>query len=175
MRSLKILLVVIVILLVAAGAGVELGLYNVAADHPHWQVTRLLLTQVRERSIKVRSQSIDVPDLNDPQMIATGAGHYAEMCTGCHLAPGMNSSEMREGLYPKPPVLYKTGIDDPREAFWIIKHGIKMTAMPAWGKSHSDQAIWDIVAFLKKLPSLTPAQYQAITAKPHGEDGDGQH
>jgi len=174
MRALKILLVVIVILLAATGAAIEMGLYNVAADHPHWRVTRQLLTQVRERSIEVRSQNLTVPDLSAPQLVATGAGHYAEMCTGCHLAPGMDSSELREGLYPKPPVLYKTGIDDPREAFWIIKHGIKMTAMPAWGKSHSDQAIWAIVAFLKKLPSMTPAQYQAITAKSQTKDGDGQ-
>ena len=52
---------------------------------------------------------------------------------------------------------------DPAETFWIIKHGIKMTAMPAWGKTHDDRLIWDMVAFVRKLPGLSPAQYQAIT------------
>jgi len=70
---------------------------------------------------------------------------------------------MRTGLYPQPPNLAEDGIDNPGEAFWIIKHGIKMSAMPAWGKTHTDAQLWAVVAFLDKLPKMTPAQYAEAT------------
>lgn len=159
----KGMLLAIVIAIVTGSAAVWSGIYNVAADVPHWSVTGSILTLTRNRSIEVHSNDIKVPNLDDPQLISMGAGHYAEMCTGCHLAPGMDESELREGLYPKPPVLYRHGIKDPAYAFWVIKHGIKMTAMPAWGTSHDDHAIWSMVAFLKQLPTLSPAQYKVLT------------
>jgi hypothetical protein len=47
-------------------------------------------------------------------------------------------------------------------AIWIIKHGVKTTGMPAWGITHDDELLWDVVAFLRKLPELTAEQYQAL-------------
>lgn len=150
-----------------AGAGaitVYLGLYNIAADAPHNRLTYSVIETFREKSIAARSGSIAVPaDLAAPARIASGAGLYTEMCSGCHLAPGMEETEMSQGLYPQAPVLFRGTDRSAAEQFWIIKHGIKMTAMPAWGKTHDDRLIWDMVAFVRKLPGLSPAQYQAIT------------
>ena len=84
------------------------------------------------------------------------------MCTGCHLAPGMQDSELRAGLYPQPPNLSHDPVD-PRAAFWIIKHGIKMSAMPAWGKTLDDAAIWDILSFIRKMPDMSADQYRQLT------------
>jgi len=152
---------------VIAGAGaitVYLGLYNIAADAPHSRLTYSVIETFREQSIAARSGSIAVPaDLAAPARIASGAGLYTEMCSGCHLAPGMEKTEMSQGLYPQAPVLFKGSDRSASEQFWIIKHGIKMTAMPAWGKTHDDRLIWDMVAFIRQLPSLSPAQYQAMT------------
>lgn len=170
MKTVKVLAATFAVVIIAVGLYIWSGVYNVAADVPHWSATTSLLTVVRNRSITAHARGIEVPNLDDPKLISMGAGHYAEMCTGCHLAPGMPESELREGLYPKPPVLYKVGIKDPAKAFLVIKHGIKMTAMPAWGQSHSDQAIWAMVAFLKQLPTLSPAQYKAMTANAHDAD-----
>ncbi|BFI95783.1 MAG: hypothetical protein RSP_12930 [Rhodanobacter sp.] len=156
-----------------AGIYIESGAYDIGADAPHWKPTYALLETLRDRSIHARAENLAVPDLGDPQLILKGAGQYAAMCTGCHLAPGMRDSEIRPGLYPQPPILSQRRID-PRVAFWVIKHGIKMSAMPAWGSSHDDATIWSMVAFLQKLPGLTPAQYQAIVAKaPPDDDMDG--
>ncbi|WP_345778432.1 cytochrome c [Dyella sp. 2HG41-7] len=161
-----------IIVIVLACAGVWSGFYNVGADVPHWSVTYHVLAVARERSIEHHAQSITVPNLDDPSLILKGAGQYAAMCTECHLAPGMQDSELRKGLYPKPPVLYQAPID-PREAFWTIKHGVKLTAMPAWGATHDDDTIWSMVAFLQKLNGMTPAQYKEIVAKaPPDEDMD---
>jgi len=85
------------------------------------------------------------------------------------LTPGMHGSELRVGLYPQPPDLSRQHVD-PRVAFWVIKHGIKMSAMPAWGSSHDDATIWSMVAFLQKLPAMTPDQYKAMVAKAPPDD-----
>lgn len=151
------------------------GVYNVGADDPHTRPVLAAMEILRDRSIEARSKDIAVPRLDDPQLILKGAGQYAAMCTGCHLAPGIEESEIRPGLYPQPPELAKLRID-PREAFWTIKHGVKMTGMPAWGSSHDDPTIWSMVAFLQKLPDLTPAQYRALVAKaPPDEEMEGEH
>jgi mono/diheme cytochrome c family protein len=152
---------------------VWLGLYNVGADDPHLKPTMMLMQTLRARSIRVRSQDLKVPDLENPELILKGAGQYAAMCTGCHLAPGMQDSEIRPGLYPQPPNLSIERFD-PRDEFWVIKHGIKMSAMPAWGLSHDDPTIWSMVAFLQKLPALTPVQYKDLVARaPPDEDMEG--
>ncbi|GLQ94073.1 c-type cytochrome [Dyella acidisoli] len=175
MRTLISTLVVIVVMAVLGYAYACSGYYNIGADVPHWPLTYRFLTMTRDRSIEHHAQSISVPNLDDPALILKGAGQYAAMCTGCHLAPGTHDSELRSGLYPKPPVLGEEQLD-PREAFWIIKHGIKLTAMPAWGATHDDDTIWSIVAFVRKLHGMTPAQYKDIVAKaPPDEDMDMGH
>ncbi|MGE5624388.1 MAG: c-type cytochrome [Bacillota bacterium] len=139
------------------------GLYDVAASEPDNAAARWLLTTVRNRSIDSRAAGIEVPALTDPKLIDEGFEHYHEMCVGCHLAPGVESSEIRQGLNPQPPVLAKViPQSSAARLFWVIKNGVKMSGMPAWGTSHSDEMIWAMVAFLERLPSMTPAEYQAM-------------
>lgn len=146
-----------------AGAVIFTGLYDIGADAPHTPPVHWLIETLRDRSIAVRAQGFAVPtDLADPKRISTGAGLYAGMCTGCHLAPGMEKTEISQGLYPPAPELSRPLAHSPAEEFWMIKHGVKLTAMPAWGRTHSDELIWDMVAFVRQLPGLSPAQYQAI-------------
>ena len=170
-------LVVVVVAIIAAI--VALGVYNVAADAPQNPLVVHFIGLVRERSIDVRAAAVEVPPLDRPDMITDGASDYDEMCTGCHLAPGMAENEMRPGLDPKPPLLARGKPGDAKEQFWIVKHGIQMTAMPAWGRTHSDEEIWNIVAFLQRLPGLSPQTYRALVAKGgghhHHEMGEAGH
>lgn len=170
--SLRVGLVILAIV-VAAGTGfIYGGIFNVAADEPHWGLTLRFLEATREQSIAVHARGIGkAPQLNEPALIAAGAREYAEMCTGCHLAPGMKETEIRAGLYPKPPNLIEHGTHrSPEQTFWIIKHGLKMTGMPAWGRSHDDARIWSMVAFLRKLPELSPEAYHELVADQAGGD-----
>ena len=147
----------------AAALAVYAGAYDVAADVPHTRIVYWLLDTVRNRSVAARSRNIEIPpDLADAKRIATGAALYDDMCSGCHLAPGMERTEISQGLYPAAPELDKGTDLHPAEEFWIIKHGIKMSGMAAWGRTHSDALIWDMVAFLRKFPSLSAAQYGAL-------------
>jgi hypothetical protein len=127
------LIVAATLALMAIGAVMFIGsgLYNIGADDHHTRIVLAVITQLRERSITARANSIAVPDLEGASRIAAGAEHYAALCEGCHLAPGVTKSELRPGLYPHPPNLAQEDILDARKAFWIIKHGIKMSAMPA--------------------------------------------
>ena len=63
---------------------------------------------------------------------------------------------------PRAPELRRKTDLTPSEQFWIIKHGVKMTGMPAWGVTHDDDLLWDVVAFVRKLPELTPEQYETL-------------
>lgn len=150
------------------------GLYNVAASTAERPFATWVLTTVRDHSIDRQSAGIVVPPLSDPKLVDEGFEHYHEMCTGCHLAPGMTSSEIRAGLNPQPPVLAEVVPQrSPARLFWVIKNGVRMTGMPAWGASHSDEMIWAMVAFLEKLPTMTPAQYQAMEKRlPDNPDHD---
>jgi mono/diheme cytochrome c family protein len=164
----------VLLVLLAAGAWVFVyeGAYDVGADQPHWRLTARVLGVIRDRSIAVRASGLAVPDLADPDLIALGAEHYAEMCTGCHLTPGAPDTELRRGLNPQPPRLALPGTRTPAEAFWIIKHGIRMTGMPAWGATHDDRAIWGLVAFTRKLPTLDAAAYSKLTGAAEHESHD---
>jgi mono/diheme cytochrome c family protein len=148
------------------------GLYDVGADRPHTAAVRALLTVLRDRSIERRAAGITVPALDDPARVQEGAEHYSAMCVDCHLAPGITVSEIRAGLLPHPPNLAQQPID-PRVAFWAIKHGIKASGMPAWGQTHDDEEIWNIVSFLHQLPHMTPDDYRAMTAATDTDEHEG--
>lgn len=171
----------------AAGAiALYAGAFDVAADKPHAPLTYRVLEFARERSIAVRARDIEPPvDLINPERVRRGSGNYDAMCVGCHLSPGAEDSEIRKGLYPTPPRLADkpAAALDPQFAqarqFWIIKHGIKASGMPAWSKGGmEDEAIWDLVAFVQKLPGLTAADYRALVASSNGHSHgglDGHH
>lgn len=157
----------------AAGAVIASGAYNIAADEPHSPLVFKTLEYARERSMEVRASRLEIPkDLDSSTRVTAGAGNYAAMCMGCHLAPGMESSELSRGLYPSPPALSKEPAE-PDHAFWAIKHGIKASGMPAWGKSMDDEAMWNLVAFLQRLPQLDEAGYQTLVSASGGHSHGG--
>jgi mono/diheme cytochrome c family protein len=169
MKMFVTLAAIVAVLVLGGVLFVYSGVYNIGADEPHWPATHGLISTLRDRSIAVRSGDLQVPNLSDATLISKGAGQYAAMCVGCHLAPGKENSEIRPGLYPQPPNLARVRIA-PRMAFWAIKHGIKMSAMPAWGATHDDATIWSMVAFLETLPDLSAAQYKQIVAQAPPDD-----
>lgn len=171
-KSLLTLIVLAVIAVAAVGGFVWAGIYNIGADDQHTRPVYALLQTVRERSIEARASKLELPNLKDPTRIRQGAGNYNAMCMGCHLAPGMDETELSKGLYPAPPNLSKKTVDS-AEAFWVIKHGIKASGMPAWGKSMQDEYIWNMAAFLQELPKLDGAQYQALVASSGGHSHGG--
>ena len=172
----KILLGAVLILAVLIAGSIIFiysGLYNVSAINEETGLMRLILNTTSDNSVEHYSKNISVPDLNDSLMIKEGFEHYNEMCVSCHGAPGKEETELSKGLNPPPPYLVEHAKEmDPQELFWITKNGIKMTGMPAWGKTHSDKKIWAIVAFMKKLPDISAEEYKKMESAPETMDED---
>jgi mono/diheme cytochrome c family protein len=160
-----------------AGGFVYSGAYDIGADAPHWRVVYGMLDEFRDRAIVHHARGVAVPhDLNSARRVGAGAALYSEMCTGCHLAPGINPTELSKGLYPAAPELARGDGLSAAEQFWVIKHGVKLSAMPAWGKTHNDQLIWDLVAFIRKMRGMNEQQFEAAVASaPEDHDEMMEH
>jgi mono/diheme cytochrome c family protein len=173
MKTVLKLLVLILVIAAAAVGFIFSGLYDVSASTPDRGLIRWALVTTQRRSVHRAVEGIKgkvkVPDLEDARLLRTGILHYQEMCATCHGAPGVNISEIGQGLNPDPPELSDAGRDEPEETFWIVKNGIKMTGMPAFGVTHTDDEIWAIVAFTRKMGKLTPQQYQALAQQAGSE------
>jgi mono/diheme cytochrome c family protein len=132
------------------------GSVGVGADIKPGLIERTLAPWARDRSVQRHAPKAKNPYVGDADAIATGLDHYRENCLVCHGAPGLPATELAKGLNPPAPSLGKEESDTPDgELFWVTKHGIRLTSMPAFGPTHTDEEIWKIVAFLRHLPELS--------------------
>jgi len=178
-----------------AAAFVWFGLYDVAATSRHTTPVAWFLHFVMRRSVAANAPELKVPDLNDPALILRGGLYYPSGCAACHGAPGQLASPIAQQMTPTPPALYGAWQDfDPSQLFWIIRNGVKMTAMPGWPAPERLDEIWAMVAFVEHLRTLTTPDYRAlvgptqeswlpapvarfdsaICARCHGADGRGR-
>jgi len=162
--------------LLGAAAFIYLGVFDVAANDPHWPITYRILETARIQSVKARAKGISAPsNLNDHARIVAGTAHFADHCASCHSAPGVEAEDMAEGMYPKPPTLTHAAQKwTPSELFWIVKHGIKMSGMPSWA-DHGDDDLWNAVAFIEKLPAMSDEDYGKLVAESAAAGGHMMH
>lgn len=171
MRFLFGFIAAFVVMALTGAAVVQSGVYNVAATDQHSEELTWLIHTTMEHSVQAQSHHIEVPaNLDSDALIQPGAQAYDQLCAACHLKPGKDSSLLRRGLNPTPPDLTSAGHFDAANQFWIIKNGIKMTGMPAWGETHADEEIWELTAFLQRLPELSEKQYAALVQPAEGEN-----
>jgi mono/diheme cytochrome c family protein len=154
----------------AAGALVVYGgLYNVAATVQHTQPVYSLLETAMHQSVKMRARNIETPRLDDERMVIRGAACFRDKCVQCHGAPGVAQGDIGKSMQPLPgPLVDARHHWKPRELYWLTKNGIKMSGMPAWEYRLSDEELWSVVAFLARLPDLTPQQYAEATRVEQG-------
>ncbi len=156
---------------------IKTGVFNVATEWKDPALLQWVFESTMDHSVKRRAASIEVPPLDDPEQIKEGFRSYREMCAICHTPPGGSASPTAKGLNPEPPDLAKDAEDlSDAELFWITKNGIRMTGMPAWGPTHRDPELWNIVAFIKTLPTMTAEEYRTLDHElaPGHSHGDGE-
>lgn len=160
-------------LAVIAGIGAAVfffgGFYNVAGTTEDPAVVHWALVKVRTASIERHATDQPPSSFNDPANVQMGARAFAAHgCANCHGAPGVGWAKFSEGLHPDPPDLKEVaGELSPSQLFWIIKNGINMTGMPSFAQAGAkDDEIWSIVAFVKKLPGVSEADYKTWTTAP---------
>lgn len=166
------------------------GAINVAASSGHWPITNWFLHWVMRNSVGTRSALESPKAAANPQGLVSAAGHFAASCAACHGAPGMRPRAVFQAATPPAPDLARTAEEwSDRELFWIIDHGVKFSGMPAWPARDRPDEIRRMVAFVRRLPTMTPADYARLTggvagiagasrfeacAGCHGADGRGR-
>ena len=141
------------------------GVYNVAASIGHPKLFEWFRTLGMQRSVAFHSRGIRVPELRGGGMIALGAVHYHSGCEICHGAPGRPVTRVLEGMLPPPPRLEQEIAHwKDRELYWIVRHGLQYTGMPAWAGEGRGDEIWPVVAFLRQMPGMDSGTYRALIA-----------
>lgn len=144
-----------------AAALVYSGAYDISATRQHWQATHSLLEIAMRQSVRRQARNIEEPALGDAQMAMRGAASFHDKCVQCHGAPGVAQADIGLSMQPLPgPLVDAKQHWRPRELYWVVRHGIKMTGMPAWQYRLTDDEIWDVVAFLRVLPALSAEDYR---------------
>lgn len=160
----KILLAILATLVLGGAAAfgyVLSGSYNVAATVPHTGLTDWVLHELKERSIASHAPDNGTAP-TDSAMLARGFHEIEEMCITCHGAPGVEPTAIGKGMRPEPPDLGEAAEEfSDGELFWIVKHGIKVAGMPAFGPTHSDSTLWGIVGAMRQMPGMTAEEYQS--------------
>jgi mono/diheme cytochrome c family protein len=141
------------------------GIYNVSATVPHTELERLILNSTMHYSVRAHAGEDSQKSWSDGQ-VREGFKEYNDMCIICHGAPGKERSKIGKGLRPEPPNLAETSRHwNNAQLFWIVKNGIKMTGMPAFGPTHQDEEIWNIVGFVRRLPQLSAEDFEAMETR----------
>ncbi|GAA4453698.1 c-type cytochrome [Novipirellula rosea] len=136
------------------------GVFPIKASSGHWPITAWILDFASDRSVDFHSAGIESPPLDEPGMIRLGAASYDANCRWCHGRPGLPVPRVPAEMTPAPPYFPTATFDqEPRELFYIVKHGIKFAGMPAWPSRQRDDEVWPLVAFLKSFPEMDVATY----------------
>jgi mono/diheme cytochrome c family protein len=173
-ESMRLIVAIIVVIAfeVAGLAGLAYsGLPDVSASGSESAGLRWFLQTTREQAVERRAADLVVPNLDGEEQLAAGARAFDEMCAGCHGAPGREPFLGAKYMNPEPPDFGESaGEQTQAELFWVIKHGIRMTGMPAWGPTHSDTELWELAKFVERLPGLSTDEYRSLVARA-GDDG----
>jgi mono/diheme cytochrome c family protein len=171
MKILAAIGILAIIVVVAAAAFFFGGFYSVAGTQPDPGLVKTALVHIRNASISRHATETPPISLDDSAVIHAGARAFSERgCVNCHGGPGAKWAKFSEGLHPDPPDLKDVvGGLQPAELFWVIKNGINMSGMPSFGPlGVSDDEIWTIVGFLKKLPTVSDEDFKAWSTSTSG-------
>ncbi len=165
-KYLLTVIITFVVIIAAILIFIYSGAFNIRQSKDN-SFTEWMMNTAKDHSVTKRIKDIKVPTMNDTSRFSVGFVHYNEMCATCHGGPGVDQEELSKGLFPAPPKFYKSDdMPQPAEAFWIIKNGIKYTAMPAFGPTHDDEKIWAITDFLlNKMNKMSSEEYKAWQQK----------
>jgi mono/diheme cytochrome c family protein len=147
-----------------AGIVLAAGLVDFSASTPPGRLEEQLATFALNRSIERHASKVANPLARSPAAVAAGLALFRTHCVACHGAPGVDPTEGGASLNPPAPglTLARVQARSDGELKWIVSNGIRMTGMPAFGTSRSDEDVWQLVAALRRLPKLSPEERQML-------------
>jgi cytochrome c553 len=166
-RWLRIGAVVAAVMLVGGFLVAASGILPLTASSGHSALTYWVLEFGKRRSIATHTLGLELPSLDEPWLVLKGAGHFHDGCRPCHGAPDLLTPRITAAMTPQPPdLLGRVELYDAAELFYVVKHGIKFTGMPAWPAQERDDEVVAVVAFLLELPRLDAETYRRLV---HGD------
>jgi mono/diheme cytochrome c family protein len=158
------ILVGLLIALAAAGLFLWSGAFNVAATQPPGKLEESIARFAVNRSVARRATGATNPLAASPDTLRAGLSRYRANCLGCHASPGADAAEYGQGLNPAAPDLTLPRVQrrTDGELYWIVANGIRMTGMPAFAPTHGEEEVWQIVAFMRHLPEISPEEEQDL-------------
>jgi mono/diheme cytochrome c family protein len=151
----------------AAGGYVvyKAGWYDIGASAQHLQPVYSFLEEAMHNSVRHHAKTVVTPSLGDAGQLRRGAALYRAHCAQCHGGPASAPSAHGRSMQPVPgPLVDASERWKPEELYWITRHGIKMSGMPAWEVALNEADTWAVVAFLTRLPGLDARAYREMTA-----------
>ena len=165
MRTARLIALLALAAVAGAAAFVRSGLYDISATDQHLPPVYWTIETAMKHSVERRGRRIAAPPLGAPEQLGRGLALYRLHCVQCHGAPGVAPEPFALGMTPLPAPLAQTGREwAPGEIYWVVKHGIKMTGMPAWEFRLAEDDLWAVVAFVQRLPSYSPEDYRRLPA-----------
>lgn len=146
----------LVVLVAGALLYLRLGFAEVRADIPASRFESALMHSAVHASVRRRAPEMPNPVPATDENLIAGGKFYLEGCAGCHGTPG-KPDESSDSLYPRIPQLPTEGTEySEAQIFWIVKHGIRYSGMFANGKFNSDEKMWTMAAYIKRIKELPP-------------------
>ena len=122
----------------------------------------MIARMLRHLAVPARDRGKVNPISTTPESLHEGMAHWADHCATCHGNDGRGDTAIGRNLYPKVPdmTLPKTQNLTDGELFAIIKNGVRLTGMPAWGSpgSAEESQTWELVLFVRHLRNMTPEE-----------------
>src|SRR6516164_9630758 len=123
------------------------------------QIETFLATLVKHLLVRRSSrEGIPPAPTNLQASIEEGDKLYATDCSMCHGPDGHTPTDFGRWMYPRASDLTSPEVQQysDHELFWIVKNGIRLSGMPAFGRVESDEHIWNLVHYLRTLPRSAP-------------------
>jgi mono/diheme cytochrome c family protein len=168
MRFIAGFIAALIVICIAGLIYIYSGAFNVAATAADPKILEWILSTTMDRSVSQHAKEIQAPAQLTDEQARQGYAFYNQTCVHCHGAPGKDAPGISKGLNPEPPSLTDVSDDwSPAELFWIVKSGIKMSGMPAFGPTRKDEEIWNVVALVQRMKKdMTAAEFNQFNPAP---------
>jgi len=177
----KVLIVVAIVFLAGLGyLGVAIARHGFSAREKPSRFEEFLARHARKIATPAGAKELKSPYSINPEGLKAAREHWMDHCATCHALDGSGNTVIGRNLYPNAPNLRDAatqGLSD-GELYYIINDGVRFTGMPAWGGEHSPEETWQLVSFIRRLPSLSPGELKLMhrqateaggsPAQPHG-------
>ena len=164
MRTIGKLLLLPALGALCTGIALTAGLVDFSASKPPGRLEERVASFALNRSIERRAPKVANPLARSPAAVAAGLALFRTHCVACHGAPGVDPTEAGASLNPPAPglTLARVQARSDGELKWIVANGVRMTGMPAFGASRSEEEVWQLVAALRRLPQLSPDERRML-------------